>query len=82
MNYRDEYLDSFFYALEEFALEWMNFKTYENMTDEKRRKCREKLTIVACYQFSPRKNYDISKDTIREFVTDVIERNRIKVEPE
>jgi hypothetical protein len=78
--YDEDNIDLFFHALIEFILTWTDFKNYENMSEESRIKWREKLTILACYQFSPRKNYDISKNTIRRIVTDVIESNRVNAD--
>lgn len=45
-----------------------DIETYHKMTDEQRRKLIGKLTITACKKFSPRKNYDISKEDVRGIV--------------
>lgn len=50
-----------------------NFKAYDDMSEESKRKWREKLTIMICREYSPRKNYDISKDEVRAMVVDAIE---------
>lgn len=42
--------------------------TYRDMPIESRTKYVSKLTIDICKEYSPRKNYDISKAEIREFV--------------
>jgi hypothetical protein len=52
---------------------YTNFKSYENMTDEKKAKYREKLTLLICFEFSPRKNYDISMDEVRQLVSQALE---------
>jgi hypothetical protein len=68
--------DMFVHTLIEFLLAWTNFDQYEKMSNESRAKWRERLTIMACKEFSPRKNYDISKETVRRLVADIIEANR------
>jgi len=52
---------------------YTNFKSYENMTDEKKAKYREKLTLLICFEYSPRKNYDISMDEVRQLVSQALE---------
>lgn len=56
-----------------FVEEFTNFKNYEAMTDEKKAKYREKLTLQICFAFSPRKNFDISKNEVRVMVHQAIE---------
>lgn len=50
-----------------------NFKAYEAMNEETRKRWREKLTIMICKGYSPRKNYDISMDEVRTMVKDAID---------
>jgi hypothetical protein len=67
-------MEEFFTAAAEYIVETTVIANYANGTDESRRKYRELLTIRLCLMYSPRKNYDISKDTIRHFVGNVLER--------
>jgi hypothetical protein len=50
-----------------------NLSNYETFSDESKRKLTERMTILLCYEFSPKKNYGISKAEIREFVGKEIE---------
>lgn len=56
-----------------FVENYTNFKNYEAMTEEKKAKYREKLTLEICFAFSPRKNFDITKNEVREMVSQAIE---------
>jgi hypothetical protein len=66
-------IDQFYDEVFRFVGTETVFKNYENMTDETRRKFREKLVIMICYKFAPRRTYDIGKDEIRATVCDMID---------
>lgn len=70
-------LDSFYHDLFNYVKDNTVFTTYEKMTEESRMKWRERLTIMACKEFSPRRNFDISKDEVRALVADAIEVLRV-----
>lgn len=72
----DHELERFFSSAIEFIGVNTDFKAFEKMSEESRKKWIEKLTIMVCYEFAPRRNYDISKDTIRLLVIDVIDSYR------
>lgn len=52
------------------------WKTYANLSEESQEKYVEKLTLMVCTNFAPRRNYDISKETIRTWVRCILEVNR------
>ena len=56
--------DTFFDELYEFVISDVNLDTYRNMDEGKRRKLIMKQTILACKEFAPRKNYDMSRDEV------------------
>ncbi|MFN4174526.1 MAG: hypothetical protein ACK4HV_05430 [Parachlamydiaceae bacterium] len=56
--------ESFFDELYDFVISDVNLETYRNMTDDKRQKLVMKQTILACKEFAPRKNYDMSRDEV------------------
>lgn len=65
-------VDRFYFTILEYVRDYTNFKQYEVMSEESRNKWREKLTIMVCKKFSPRSNYDISKDEVRAMVADAL----------
>lgn len=65
-------LEAFFHDLYNYVSEVVNLKTFRNMDDETRQKLISKITILACKEFSPRKNFDIGRDEIREYVGRII----------
>ncbi|RFU71019.1 hypothetical protein D0469_03505 [Peribacillus saganii] len=73
MDEEFDLIEQFYYEAGNFVLFCTNIKTYQAMTEEKRKKLIEKMTIMVCKAFAPRRNYDISKAEIREFVKVVIE---------
>jgi hypothetical protein len=67
--YEEEELELHFFNLVfKYVGENANFETYLKMDDEKRKKLIERFTIMICKAYSPRKNYDISKDDVRLMV--------------
>lgn len=50
-----------------------NFINYEKMSEESRAKWQKKLTLMVCFEFSPRRNYDIPRNEIARLVSEVIE---------
>lgn len=50
-----------------------HFGNYEKMSEESREKWRKKLTLMVCFEFSPRRNFDIPRSEIAELVEDAIE---------
>lgn len=52
------------------------WKTYAKLSPESQEKYVEKLTFMICVEFSPKRHYSISKDSIREMVLNVLEVNR------
>lgn len=66
-------LSCFYGDIFAFVKGYTNFKSYENMTDEKKAKYREKLTILICFEFSPRKNYGVTKDEVRHLVSQALD---------
>jgi hypothetical protein len=50
-----------------------HFSNYEKMTEESRAEWQKKLTLMVCFEFSPRRNYDIPRTEIARLVRDVIE---------
>lgn len=52
------------------------WKTYAKLSPESQGKYVEKLTFFICLEFSPKRHYNISKDSIREMVRNVLEVNR------
>lgn len=52
------------------------WQTYAKLCEESREKYVEKLTFLICVEFSPKRYYNISKDSIREMVRNVLEVNR------
>jgi hypothetical protein len=75
-------LHRFYNSVLDFVGQHANFETYEKMDDEKKRKLREKLTIMVCYEYSPRKTFDISKDTVRSMVEHAFEYWMMPVMPD
>ncbi|MGC4378981.1 hypothetical protein WD019_18985 [Fictibacillus sp. Mic-4] len=65
-------MDEFFSDAAQYIVESTVIENYVKGSEESRKKYRERLTITLCKMFSPRKNYDISKETIRQFVGDVL----------
>jgi len=73
-------IDEFIGFVIAFVEGYTNFKTYENMSEEKRTKYIEKLVLLITFETSPRKNYDISMATVRLWVRDILEARRVKVD--
>lgn len=57
----------------DYVYDVANIETYRNMDAEARRKLIGRLTIGICCEYAPRRNYDISKEEIRELVTDSLD---------
>ena len=72
-------IDLFFHYVVDFVESYTNFCSYQAMTDEKKAKYVELLTLKIIYATSPRKNYDISKETIRLVVRDILDRHLAEV---
>jgi hypothetical protein len=70
-------LDEFISSIVSFVETYTNFTTYEKMSEETRTKFIEKLTLMIVFETSPRKNYNISMQTIRLWVRDILEARRL-----
>jgi beta-xylosidase len=68
--------EEFFFKVYDYVSAVINVKTYSGMTEEKKIKLIEKATIMTCKAFAPRRNYDISKQEIREAVYAILETER------
>lgn len=68
--------DEFLGQIVAFIVACTYWKMYEKLSPESQEKYVEKLTFLSCVEFSPKRNYNISKDTIREIVRNVLEVNR------
>jgi hypothetical protein len=76
MNEEFDSIDEFLGNMVAFIDASTYWQTYAKMSEESRRKYVEKLTFLICVEFSPKRNYNISKNTIREMVINVLEVNR------
>lgn len=72
-------VENFFHYVIEFVESYTVFKNYKKMPDEKKAKYVEKLTLMVIFDTSPRKNYDISKETIRLVVRDILDKKLAEV---
>jgi hypothetical protein len=67
-------VDEFFAWVIDFVEGYTNFKTYKKMDEEKKAKLVNKLTLIICFETSPRKNFDISMDTVRKVVRSILDK--------
>lgn len=65
--------DEFFTKLHDYVAANVNLKTYHTMTEDKREKLKTRMTILACKEFAPKKNYGVSRDEVRQFVSDTLD---------
>jgi hypothetical protein len=72
-------VDIFFHSVVEFVESYTVFKNYMKMDEETRERYVELLTLKIIFATSPRKNYDISKETIRLVVRDILDRKTAEV---
>jgi len=73
----DQFIGNVIYFVEHYT----DFKVYQKMSDESKKKYVNKLTLLIVFEYSPRKNYDISMETIRQWIRNILEVER-KVEHE
>ncbi len=72
-------IENFFHNVIEFVESYTVFKNYNKMTEDKKTKYVEKLTLMVIFETSPRKNYDISKETIRLVIRDILDKKAAEV---
>jgi hypothetical protein len=72
-------VDIFFHSVVEFVESYTVFKNYKKMDEETKTRYVELLTLKIIFATSPRKNLDISKDTIRLVVRDILDKKAAEV---
>jgi hypothetical protein len=72
-------VDFFFHSVVEFVESYTVFKNYKAMDEETKKRYVELLTLKIIFATSPRKNLDISKDTIRLVVRDILDKKAAEV---
>jgi hypothetical protein len=72
-------VDIFFHSVVEFVESYTVFKNYKKMDEETKTRYVELLTLKIIFATSPRKNLDISKDTIRLVVRDILAKKAAEV---
>lgn len=70
----NDQVDSFITFVVYFVESYTDFHNVRKMTPEKFEKYVTKLTLLIIFETSPRKNYDISMASIKEFVRDILEK--------
>lgn len=60
-----------------FISQDFNVETYYTMDEETRERLINKLTLITCFKFSPRKNWNVSREDL-SFVIRVIANNTLK----
>ncbi|WP_394136901.1 hypothetical protein [Cytobacillus oceanisediminis] len=59
-----------------FVENYTNFKTYQKMSPETKQKYINKLVLMIVFEYSPRKRYDISMETLRHWIRNILEVER------
>jgi hypothetical protein len=72
-------VETFFHSVIDFVESYTVFKNYRKMDEETKARYVELLTLKIIFATSPRKNFDISKDTIRLVVRDILDRKESEV---
>lgn len=67
-------IDSFLAFVVYFVESYTDFHSVKKMNPETYEKFITKIVLLITFETSPRKNYDILMATIREWVTDILER--------
>jgi hypothetical protein len=75
-------VDIFFHSVVEFVESYTVFKNYKKMDEETKKRYVELLTLKIIFATSPRKHLDISKDTIRMVVRDILDKKAAEVPDE
>jgi hypothetical protein len=75
-------VDIFFHSIVEFVESYTVFSNYRKMDEETKQRYVELLTLKIIFTTSPRKNYDISKETIRLVVRDILDKKLAEVSDE
>jgi hypothetical protein len=75
-------VEVFFHDVIEFVESYTVFKNYKRMNEETKTKYIERLTLTIVFATSPRKNFDISMETIRKVVRDILDRKAAEVPDE
>ncbi|WP_223592758.1 hypothetical protein [Neobacillus bataviensis] len=75
-------IDLFFHSVIEFVESYTVFSNFKKMDEATKAKYVEKLTIMIVFATSPRKNYDISMDTIRLAVRDILDKKASELQDE
>jgi hypothetical protein len=82
MNYEIDPVEIFFHNVIEFVEEYTFFKNYLAMEEEKRKKYVEKLVLLITFETSPRKNFNISRDTLRQVVREILDEKAAELKNE
>jgi hypothetical protein len=72
-------VDIFFHQVIEFVEGYTVFKNYKKMDEETKRRYVELLTLKIVFATSPRKNFDISMETIRLVVRNILDKKAAEV---
>jgi hypothetical protein len=72
-------VELFFHQVIQFVESYTVFRNYKKMDEETKKRYVEKLTLMIVFDTSPRKNYDISMDTIRLVVRDILDKKAEEV---
>jgi hypothetical protein len=72
-------VDLFFHSVIDFVESYTVLKNYRKMDEETKQRYVELLTLKIVFATSPRKNYDISMDTIRLVVRDILDKKAAEV---
>jgi hypothetical protein len=75
-------VEIFFHDVIYFVESYTVFKNYKKMDEETKTRYVELLTLKIIFATSPRKNFDISKDTIRRVVRDILDKKLAEVPDE
>lgn len=78
----NDQIDEFIWSVIDFVESYTDFKNYDNMPPESKEKYVNKLTLLICFETSPRKNFDIGMESIRCMVRDVLANSNRRVNEE
>ncbi|WHY93752.1 hypothetical protein QNK12_09945 [Neobacillus cucumis] len=75
MNFEEiDPVEEFFNSVIEFVESYTVWRNYKAMSEEKKAKYIEKLTLMIVFATSPRKQFNIGMDTIRLVVKDILDK--------
>jgi hypothetical protein len=72
-------INEFIWSVINFVEEYTDFKNYDKLSPESKEKYVNKLTLLICFETSPRKNYDIGMESIRHIVRDILTNSHKRV---